>query len=94
MTREKVAATLFETTCIGLFSGFIGGALLYFTFMLRAEAAARGMDAGSSATLMCGADTAAFALAILSLPAGAIFGFCLGALFLCRKCVAARRPLP
>jgi len=94
MTREKIAATLFETTSIGLLSGFIGGALLYFTVMLRAEVAAREMDAGASATHMCGAGTVAFLGAVLSLPAGAIFGFCLGAFLLWRKCAAARRPLP
>ena len=94
MTRQKIAATLFETTCIGLLGGFFGGVLLYFVITLKAEAAARGMDAASRASQMCGAGTAAFVLAILSIPAGTIFGFCLGGFFLWRKSVAARRPLP
>jgi hypothetical protein len=94
MTREKIAATLFETTCIGLLSGFIGGVLLFFTINLRAEAHAQELDAMSRASYMCAAGSAASWLAILSLPAGAIFGFGLGAFFLWRKSVAERRPLP
>jgi hypothetical protein len=94
MTREKIAATLFETTCIGFFGGFAGGVLLYFAIVLKAEAAAREMDAMSSASHMCGAGTAAFVLAVLSVPAGTIFGFCLGAFFLWRESVAERCPLP
>jgi preprotein translocase subunit SecG len=94
MTRNKISRTLFETTGIGLLSGFVGGVLLYIAIMLRASEQARHMDAAGSASHLCGTGTAAFLLAILSIPAGALFGLCLGGFFLWRKAAAARRPLP
>ena len=94
MTREKIVETLFTTTGIGLLSGLIGGALLFFAINLNAEARAQELDAMSRASYLCAAGSAASALAVLSLPAGAIFGFCLGGFFLWRKSVAERRPLP
>ncbi|HEY0101423.1 MAG TPA: hypothetical protein VGB76_21035 [Pyrinomonadaceae bacterium] len=94
MKGDKVALTLYETTCIGFLSGFAGGVLLYFAITLNAAAAAREMDAMGSASHMCAAGSAAMWLAILSVPAGAIFGFCLGGFFLWRKAAAGRRPLP
>jgi hypothetical protein len=94
MKDDKIAATLFETTCIGFFGGFVGGVLLYFVITLKAIEEARQMDASGSASHLCAAGTAATALAILSLPAGALFGLCLGGFFLWRKSVARRRPLP
>jgi hypothetical protein len=94
MTGQKIAATLFETTCIGIVGGFFGGVLLFFTITVNASLAARDMDASGSASHMCAAGSAAIWLSPLCLPAGTIFGFCLGAFFLWRKSVAARRPLP
>lgn len=92
MRDNKVAGTLFKTTCIGFFGGFVGAVLLYFTITLRAAEHAAQMDAMSGASHMCGAGMAASWLALLSLPAGALFGFCLGGLFLWRKRCAARCP--
>jgi hypothetical protein len=94
MTRNKIAATLFETTGIGLLSGFVGGVLLYVAIMVKAAEQARQMDVGGSASHLCAAGSAAFLLALLSIPAGTLFGLCLGGFFLWRKGVAARRPLP
>jgi len=94
MTRNNVAEPLFTPTGIGLLSGFVGGVLLFFAITLNAEARAQEMDAMSRASYMCAAGSAASALAILSLPAGAIFGFCLGGFFLWRKSAAQHRPLP
>jgi uncharacterized protein YneF (UPF0154 family) len=94
MKDDKVGGTLFETTCIGFIGGFVGGALLYFVITLKAMEEARQMDAPGSASHLCGAGAAATSLAILSIPAGALFGFCLGAFFLWRKSIARRRPLP
>ena len=92
MKGDKVAQTLFETTGIGFFGGFAGGVLLYITIMLKASEAARQMNAGGGASHLCGADAAAMAVAILSVPAGTLFGFCLGGFFLWRKKRAARCP--
>jgi preprotein translocase subunit SecG len=94
MTRNKISQTLFETTGIGLLSGFVGGVLLYIAIMLKASEQARQMDVGGSASHLCSAGSAAFMLALLSIPAGTLFGLCLGGFFLWRKSVAARRPLP
>lgn len=94
MTGEKIATTLLNTTGIGLLSGFIGGVLLFVVITLNAEARAQELDAMSRASHLCAAGSAASALAILSLPAGALFGFCLGGFFIWRKSAAARRSLP
>ncbi|HEY9402971.1 MAG TPA: hypothetical protein VIQ24_09770 [Pyrinomonadaceae bacterium] len=90
MKGDKVAQTLFETTAIGLLSGFAGGVLLYFTITLAAAERAAQTDAMSRASQMCSAGAAATALAILSVPAGTLFGFCLGGFFLWRRKRAAR----
>ncbi len=94
MTRNKIAETLLTTAGIGVLGGFIGGALLFFAINLNAEARAQEMNAMSRASYMCAAGSAASVLAILSLPAGAIFGLCLGGFFLWHKSVALGRPLP
>jgi len=94
MTRNKISMTLFETTGIGFLGGFVGGTLLYFAITLNAQAQAQEVDARSRASYMCAADSVAFLSAVLSPPAGALFGLCLGGFFLWRKAVAARRPLP
>jgi hypothetical protein len=94
MTREKIATTLFKTTGIGLLSGFIGGVLLYFAILQNARAHAQEVADISYGSYMCAAGTAAFVFAMLSIPAGAIFGLCLGGFFLWLKSVAERRPLP
>jgi hypothetical protein len=85
---------LFETTFIGIFAGFIGGVILYFAITLKAAEQARQMDASGSASRACAAGMAGMWLAIFSLPAGALFGLCLGGFLLWRKSVAERRPLP
>jgi hypothetical protein len=94
MKDDKITGTLFETTCIGFFGGFAGGVLLYLVITLKAIEEARQMDALGSASHLCAAGTVATALAVLSLPAGTLFGLCLGGFFLWRKSVARRRPLP
>ena len=94
MTWKKIAATLFKTTGIGLVSGFVGGVLLYLAIISDAQARAHEVAGMSRASYLCAAGTAAFLAALLSIPAGAIFGFCLGGFFLWCKSVAERRPFP
>lgn len=92
MKGDKVAQTLFETTGIGFLSGSVGGVLLYLTITLAEAEQAAQTGATSSASQMCGADAAAMTLAILSVPAVTLFGFCLGGFFLWRRKRAARCP--
>ncbi|HJR09410.1 MAG TPA: hypothetical protein VJ842_19270 [Pyrinomonadaceae bacterium] len=94
MTLEKVAATLFKTTFIVSLCSFIGSVVLFFAITLHAEARVQELDAMSRESYMCAAGSAATWLVLLSLPAGAFFGFCLGGFFIWRKSVAERRPLP
>ena len=94
MTRSSVALTLLKTTAVGIAGGFVGGLWLYFAIIRDAEAHAQNVEQMSRASYMCAAGMAASLLALLSLPAGALFGLCLGGVLLSRKRAAGRRPLP
>lgn len=94
MTRKSPAQTLWATTGIGLLGGIVGGIWLYLAITNNAEAHAQSLDPMMRASYMCSAGTAGSWLALFSLPIGAIFGLCLGGVFLRRQRAAERRPLP
>ncbi len=89
---NKTCSTLWRTTGIGLVSGLTGGITACQTIYQNAVAQTQQVNPGVRASYLCSAGTAAGWSGILSVPAGALFGLCLGGVFLLVKARSSRLP--
>ncbi len=89
---NKTLSTLLRTTGIGLVSGLTAGITACNTIYQNAVAETQQVEASARASYLCSAGSAASFIGMLSVPAGAIFGFCLGGIFLLVKTRSRRLP--
>lgn len=94
LTLNIIFKTLLRTSAIGLLSGPIFGFGLGISIYQDAKESVRHLPAMEAGSVLCAAGQAPFALGILGIPAGALFGLILGGLFLLYRSIAGGPRLP